>query len=677
MTTAVKRACDGCHRRKVKCDGMQQCRNCENANLNCTYNAIPQKKGPKGSRAKVISELRENQRATSLAALVHNRVVLHAGPSPGSDPSLNPTPNMLSPELLKSCVSFFFDHVYSMLPILDRDQIEASITVMDGNRDSYCLFTSLCAFVLLQPGMTMPPSDPYNLEGVPGATIAASNMLLEECLRVRKGSEFHEMINLNVMATSFFIYACAHALQQHDKAWFYLREATTMVYMAGMTQESHFSQLGNAESVRRRRLYWLLFVTERAYSIQRHFPSTLPATIAPSSIGDDSTDGLYPDLHVFFHLCDLYRSVDESFLNTWRFGCSYLDASSIAALQKQISARSNSFTPDANYMANHQWLKNAMWQFNNANTDEPYQYNNAALARELTQKMVSHFPGSQQTDLINSGLIPKLIEVTLNLINLLINKPQPRQMFEPGPRQWLKQLLDIMDAIRNNCFQFVPLLLNKVNEILPRMIRPVLENAPETTQFRMPDMFDGFGNAGMAQVPVAMEDYNQSMPVDNYSQAMPMNEYENKYQDMGGNSPDSLPNSIHSHHSNGTPPGSQPGNEMVAPFVSSPGSVMSPSGMEYTQSMPAFSMPDMMNPLGGPAPSNSINNIQHQQNIEGQSQMQGMQNTNVNNPSVSQVINPLYDIRQPQRQNSFHLQNQSPLSGMGSMPPDLNFQPMR
>jgi hypothetical protein len=205
MTTAVKRACDGCHRRKVKCDGMQQCRNCENANLNCTYNAIPQKKGPKGSRAKVISELRENQRATSLAALVHNRVVLHAGPSPGSDPSLNPTPNMLSPELLKSCVNFFFDHVYSMLPILDRDQIEASIAVMDGNRDSYCLFTSLCAFVLLQPGMTMPPSDPYNLEGVPGATIAASNMLLEECLRVRKGSEFHEMINLNVIATSFFI----------------------------------------------------------------------------------------------------------------------------------------------------------------------------------------------------------------------------------------------------------------------------------------------------------------------------------------------------------------------------------------------------------------------------------------------------------------------------------------
>ncbi|CCC13727.1 unnamed protein product [Sordaria macrospora k-hell] len=61
MSTAVKRACDACHRRKVKCDGINPCRNCHASQLTCTYNAIPQKKGPKGSRAKVISELRETQ----------------------------------------------------------------------------------------------------------------------------------------------------------------------------------------------------------------------------------------------------------------------------------------------------------------------------------------------------------------------------------------------------------------------------------------------------------------------------------------------------------------------------------------------------------------------------------------------------------------------------------------
>ncbi|KAF4624622.1 hypothetical protein G7Y89_g13549 [Cudoniella acicularis] len=41
---AAKRACDACHRRKVKCDGINPCRNCSSAQLSCTYHAIPQGK---------------------------------------------------------------------------------------------------------------------------------------------------------------------------------------------------------------------------------------------------------------------------------------------------------------------------------------------------------------------------------------------------------------------------------------------------------------------------------------------------------------------------------------------------------------------------------------------------------------------------------------------------------
>ncbi|KAM0354303.1 hypothetical protein ACHAPU_001347 [Fusarium lateritium] len=672
MTSAVKRACDACHRRKVKCDGNQQCRNCENANLNCTYNAIPQKKGPKGSRAKVISELRENQRATSLSALVHSKLVLHTGPSPGSDTSLNPTPNMLSGDLLRSCVTYFFDNVYPMIPILDQDEINAAMQNVDGVRDSYCLFTSLCAFVLLQPGMTMPANDPFNLDNITGANIAASTLLLEECLRVRKGNEFQDMINLNVLATSFFIYGTCNLLEQHDRAWFYLREATTMIHMVGMTQESNFSRYPGSESVRRRRLYWLLLATERAYSIQRLYPSTLPANIAPSSIGDDANDGRYPDFQAFFLLCDLYRNMDDAFLHTWRYGCGHLDAAIIANLQKQFQSRATPYLGESTYSDNQHWLKTNLWQLNN-NSEEPYPYNSAVVV--LTQKMVSSFPGNQ-TEIMNSGLIPKLLETTLNLITLLFNKPQQRHPFEVGPRQWFKQLMDIMDAIRTNQFQFVPLLLSKVNEILPRLVRPILDNTPESlNQFKMPDMFDGFGNAGMAQMP--MGDFNPPMPVGNFNQTMAMPDFDSKYQDMGGNSPDSLPNS---HHSNGTPPGSQAGNEMPQPFVSSPGNVMSPSGMEYTQNITGFAMHEMMNPLGGPSQPNPMNNMQHQQNIENQPQMQGMHNQNGNNPVINQGLGGIYDmrdVRQPQRQNSFHLQTQSPLSGMGSMPSDMNFQSMR
>ncbi len=134
MTQAVKRACDACHRRKVKCDGINPCRNCSSAQLSCTYNAIPQKKGPKGSRAKVISELRETQRQTSLSAKVQNR--MNGIPTPPVSPTLAPTPGMLTPEVVKDCVDFFFANVYPSMPVLDRRVIEQQAMFMEQDRDT-------------------------------------------------------------------------------------------------------------------------------------------------------------------------------------------------------------------------------------------------------------------------------------------------------------------------------------------------------------------------------------------------------------------------------------------------------------------------------------------------------------------------------------------------------------
>lgn len=261
MTQAVKRACDACHRRKVKCDGINPCRNCSSAQLACTYNAIPQKKGPKGSRAKVISELRESQRQTSLATKVHNR--MNGIPSPPDPPGSVPTPGMLAPEVISECVEFYFVNLYDKAPILDRQHIDQQAPFVEKNRDSYCLLASLCAFIMLQPGMALPPNDSYGLEMVPGATIVASQLLLEECLRVRKGYEYLENPSLHTLATSFFVQAAYQALELHNKAWFYLREATTMLHMNGLNEEKTYSQWDVAESSRRRRLYWLFFVLER------------------------------------------------------------------------------------------------------------------------------------------------------------------------------------------------------------------------------------------------------------------------------------------------------------------------------------------------------------------------------------------------------------------------------
>lgn len=257
---SVKRACDACHRRKVKCDGVNPCRNCSSAQLSCTYHAIPQKKGPKGSRAKVISELRETQRQTTLSIKAANR--LHGVPGQHCSPSLAPTPGLLTSEIIKESIEFFFANMYPIMPILHRGRLEQRVRYVDQDVETYCLLTSLCAFMMIQPGMAL-PGDPLGLEHMPGANIASGTMLMEETTRVRKSYEYVENPTLSSLVTSFFLYGCYFGLDLHNKAWFHLREATTLIHILGMQKEETYAQFDAIDASRRRRLYWLLFVIER------------------------------------------------------------------------------------------------------------------------------------------------------------------------------------------------------------------------------------------------------------------------------------------------------------------------------------------------------------------------------------------------------------------------------
>lgn len=400
MSTAVKRACDACHRRKVKCDGINPCRNCSASQLACTYNAIPQKKGPKGSRAKVISELRETQRQTSLTSKVQGR---NGGPS---SPSLAPTPGLLPAETVKECIEFYFANMYPTMPILHRQRLEQQTNFMEHTMDTYCLLTSLCAFMMLQPGMTLPGTDPYSLDTMPGANIVSATVLLEETLRVRKSFDYLESSTLNTLCTSYFLFGCYYALDMHDKAWFHLREATTLMHMIGMNLEETYRQYDQIEASRRRRLYWLFFITERAYALQRRRPLTLQATINLPTPGDDPSDPLAHQLSGFVILANLFRPFDDAFVTLWTRVKGDCSQQFVSALQKHqqeaLPPYLNSHEAQLGELqSNQQWLKNVQWQLNmgNANAAEMY---SSDMGRELLT-MVSHFPGS--LGLLGLGLV--------------------------------------------------------------------------------------------------------------------------------------------------------------------------------------------------------------------------------------------------------------------------------
>ncbi|KAG5926566.1 hypothetical protein E4U42_003161 [Claviceps africana] len=655
MAQAVKRACDACHRRKVKCDGINPCRNCSSAQLSCTYNAIPQKKGPKGSRAKVISELRETQRQTSLSAKVQNRMNGVACPPAGA--SLAPTPGLLTSDLVKECAHFFFDNLYPQAPILERRQIEQQVLYMEQNRDAYCLLTSLCAFIMLQPGMSMPTGDPYNLDMVPGANIVSSQLLLEECLRVRKGYEYLDAITLNALATNFFLFGCYSGQEMHDKAWYYLREATTMIHMAGMNKEEHYMQFDAAESARRRRLYWLIFSTERAYAIQRQRPISLQATINLPTLADDASDPQAHQLNSFVMLINMFQPFDVAFTAAWNKTRGQLTSQYLSGLQKQLNALAQTYAcQDSNFQdlhTNKQWLKNTVWQVtngvvngNNEDTISTFQYP-VNMSRELLVNMASQFP-VQVVDLLRSGLVEKLLELSLSMTEYLASQPASRDPFAAGPREHLNQLLAMVAVARNGDFRFLPLLMNKLSEILPRTTNPMLQNCPENANLANIDIFDGFGNAGMAQPP--SQSMHMSLDGD-YDRKFSAEEYDKKYaMSMTGNTPDST---THSNHSNGSPSvPQQASSDMGSSFVGSP-TIVSPA-MDY-HGMSGF----MMNPIGNAGQSSDMTPGHQHMGHDGMSQgMNGMGPQAIRTQGMN-AMNPLTGITQiPQRQDSFHMQAQ-------------------
>jgi Fungal specific transcription factor domain len=211
------------------------------------------------SRAKIISELRENQRQTNTLRKQH--ADWH------TSQSWQPTPGLMTSEIVDACIDFFFRNMYPTMPVLHRERLYTALADVHTSSETYCLVAALCAFMIIQPGMQMPQNESESSDSGEQSTAASNTVtgmaFLEEAVRVRKSYDYVENPTLSTIITSFFLFGCYFGIDKHNSAWFYLREATTFAHVLGLQTESTYLVFDPIESERRRRTYWLLFLTER------------------------------------------------------------------------------------------------------------------------------------------------------------------------------------------------------------------------------------------------------------------------------------------------------------------------------------------------------------------------------------------------------------------------------
>lgn len=522
-TAKVKQACDCCHIRKIRCDGSMPCANCKATELQCTYLAVPKKKGPKGRR---IPKANAGSGKTALP--------FQRSPPPGSQqnvgigsplpagstyvlpselPSQLPLPEfqlpmsgsriepegfrgsspispriseashasqrigfqrspLVSDALVKACVDAFFRHKYPIMPILDKKETYGLLPYLDESPENCSLIISLCALIVLQPEII--DSSYVNS----GAQIPTAEFLINEAIRARHFCNHMEENSLAHVQTSFFFFAALFPLGKDNSAWFYIREAMTMLQLQRLHEESTYLNMQNPLcKIYCRRTFWLLFITERAYALQRHRPLTLQRTLELPTV-DPGPEAVI--LSGFLDLVLLFQNFDDKFLTVWNFADS--DNSeppqSLAHLQANLNSAVRNVAErtdiqQADLLVSKQWLKTMVWQLSvrkgllsSASADESMTFHYPInIAREMVG--ISRLLPTKAFEANGVGILEKIFDIGCSLSDVLQVHPSFGNVsgVEIGPREYLVELIRILHAAPGGN-KYLRLLTEKADDYL-------------------------------------------------------------------------------------------------------------------------------------------------------------------------------------------------------------------
>lgn len=404
-------------------------------------------------------------------------------------------------ELITTCVEYYFTHLYPTQPILHRQKVGETIGLMEVDLEAYCLVVSLCAYMLIQPNIQSNELlSPGGIDHQPQPALLLGPTLLQEAIRVRKAIDYSENPTVRSIITSFFLFGSFFCLDKQNTAWYHLREATTLAHILRLHEEAHYQTPDIIENTRRRRLYWLLFITERAYALQQHRPLTLHATINLPTLDEDPSERV--ELNGFIHLVNLFKPFDDTFVGLWNKSRKGATPELFSELQKQLSDALPNYLHSVESQAvdlrcSQQWLRTMVWQLSishgflsstAAENAMSFQYP-IEISRDLVTA-TSAF-SQQAMEVHGIGLIEKLFDVACTLTDVISCVPFEQQTLECGPRDYLQRLTTLIARLRGGQQKYMPLLLSKIGDTIHNAPAYSLALPPPSASSGTSELYDG------------------------------------------------------------------------------------------------------------------------------------------------------------------------------------------
>jgi hypothetical protein len=303
----LKQACDNCRRRKIKCSRELPCDKCQRLLLSCSYSDVLQRKGPKFRTLYPLAPIHplsnENESAKQIYTESPYRLSAPTSPafavndaqyaphdlsdtfsqlprpdlvsSPDSTEStvesangrVLPHARRLSPQILLAHVNVYLKYLFPIMPVVRGEEVRLDSQQPERlSPGRYAFLASLCAATHIQlklDGAT-PVPEHVGLQSLgDGHSLVSGEMLLSEAVRARQECDVVEDISIEALLTSFFLFASYGNMDKQSHAWFYLCQATSMAFTLGLQRESTYAEFDVEEAEERRRVFWLLFITER------------------------------------------------------------------------------------------------------------------------------------------------------------------------------------------------------------------------------------------------------------------------------------------------------------------------------------------------------------------------------------------------------------------------------
>ncbi|CAO1602942.1 hypothetical protein XANCAGTX0491_006538 [Xanthoria calcicola] len=127
----LRKACDGCSRRKVKCDEQQPCKACVSLHLPCLFTRPSRRRGPRNRAADTIREQMMNtangnypSQSSSPTYAARTLASLAQQPVPSAD-------NICPPALLNRFVDDYFSFIHPLLPIPHEPSFRAALAARE------------------------------------------------------------------------------------------------------------------------------------------------------------------------------------------------------------------------------------------------------------------------------------------------------------------------------------------------------------------------------------------------------------------------------------------------------------------------------------------------------------------------------------------------------------------